>query len=122
METLNKNQHTSTEVIDQVTSAQLDEIITAGNHIIIDVRSAAGIASQGSIPTAVNIPLDDLKEQLDHRLGNPDSLLNSERPFLFCCTGGVMSYMAAIHARKSGIRKVYNLEGGHSAWKERSAS
>ncbi len=109
--------HYSKEVIEQVTAEQLDSIIAEGNFTIIDVRSPQGIESQGSIPGAINIPLEEVKSQIDNRASNPNTVLNGEGPFLFSCTGGVMSYMAAIHAQENGIPNVYNLEGGHSGWK-----
>lgn len=117
MKTEKSKIHSSKEVIKQITANELDTIIVEGNHTIIDVRPPQGIESQGAIPTAVNIPLDDVKNQIDNRSNDPDSILNGEGPFLFCCTGGVMSYMAAIHAQESGMKEIYNLEGGHSAWK-----
>ena len=118
MKTEKSKIHSSKEVIKQVTANELDAIIVAGSHTIIDVRPPQGIESQGAIPTAVNIPLDDVKSQIDNRSNNADSILNGDGPFLFCCTGGVMSYMAAIHAQESGMKEVYNLEGGHSTWKK----
>ncbi|MEJ2003477.1 MAG: rhodanese-like domain-containing protein [Cyclobacteriaceae bacterium] len=115
METKSRS-NTSKEVIEQVNPADLEKIIAAGKTVIIDVRTAKGIESQGSIPGAINIPLEELKVQIDNRSKNPKSILNGSGPFLFCCTGGVMSYMAAIHAQENGIENVLNLEGGHNAW------
>ncbi|MFT0714078.1 rhodanese-like domain-containing protein [Flagellimonas lutimaris] len=109
--------HFSKEVIEQIKVDKLDGILDEDNFTIIDVRSPQGIESQGNIPGAINIPLEEVKTQIDNRSENPASILNSGGPFLFCCTGGVMSYMAAIHAQENGIPNVYNLEGGHSAWK-----
>ena len=57
-----------------------------------------------------------MKREIEERHTNPNCLFNNDGPFLFCCTGGVMSYMAAIHAQEHGVKGVYNLEGGHSAW------
>ncbi|TRZ41603.1 rhodanese-like domain-containing protein [Robertkochia solimangrovi] len=121
METQRSNVHFSKELITQVTADELDGIIASEAYTIIDVRSASGIASQGNIPTAVNVPLEELKRKIDERSENPDSFLNSTGPFLFCCTGGVISYMAAIHAQESGMQQVFNLEGGHAAWKKLKA-
>lgn len=104
--------------IPQVKAAQLDEIISDSNFKIIDVRDVKGIDTQGSIPGAINIPLDMVKEEIDKRNENPNSVFNHNGPILFCCTGGVMSYMGAITAWENGIKNVYNLEGGHSGWKK----
>lgn len=105
---------TSQEIIEQITVDKLDSIINESNFKIIDVRSPKGIETQGNIPTAINIPLDEIDNALENK--EYSSIFNSNDPILFCCTGGVMSYMAAIKAQKKGIQQVFNLEGGHSAW------
>ena len=104
--------------ITQITADQLDDIIIEKRFKVIDVRTPDGIHQQGGIPGAINIPLEEVKIELDHKNSIPESVFNKEGPFLFCCTGGVMSYIAALHAQQNGVSKVYNLEGGHSAWKK----
>ncbi len=106
----------SKAIIPQVPVNRLDTIISENNHTIIDVRDPKSIEKQGSIPGAINIPFDTVERAIDSKHGDYNSIFNSEGPFLFCCTGGVMSYMAAIKAQERGVRNVYNLEGGHSAW------
>ena len=103
--------------IEQITVDKLDSIINEGQFKIIDVRNAKGIETQGSIPNAINIPFEDIDQAIDCNHKDYNSIFNSEDQFLFCCTGGVMSYMAALKAQEKGIKQVYNLEGGHSAWK-----
>ena len=107
---------TSREIIEQINAEELTAIIESGSFDIIDVRGPKGIESQGAIPGAINIPSDQMDNALDreHKQFNP--IFESDGPFLFCCTGGVMSYAAAIKAQEKGIKNVYNLEGGHSAW------
>lgn len=103
-------------VIPQLSSDKLDGIICDSKYKIIDVRDAKGIEKQGGIPGAVNIPLDLVVEEIAKRNYNPNSVFNHDGAFLFCCTGGVMSYMGAIRAKENGIENVFNLEGGHSGW------
>ena len=122
MEGLESEVHVSREVIKQVSPDQLDNIIFKGDFTIIDVRSLEGIENQGRIPGASVIPLEELKKQIDERGAASESLLNGKGPFLFCCTGGVMSYMAAIYAQEHGLQGVHNLEGGHAAWKKWKAT
>ncbi|MFI0429988.1 rhodanese-like domain-containing protein [Mariniflexile sp. HMF6888] len=102
------------EVIEQITVDCLDAIISENSYTIIDVRNPKGIEDQGSIPGAINIPFDTI----DKHYESYNTIFNNEGPFLFCCTGGVMSYMAALKAQEKGIKNVFNLEGGHSAWKK----
>ena len=118
METQNLKLNKSTEIIDQISVDKLEEIINNHEFTIIDVRGPKGIKNQGAIPGAINVPFDDVEMELDSRNSNPNSVFNREGSFLFCCTGGVMSYVAAIKAKENGIKNVFNLEGGHSAWKK----
>lgn len=114
---MNEHKHNSTEiVIEQISADQLDRIIDNDLYILIDVRDPESIATQGNIPGAINIPFDILEGAIDQSHQNFNFAFNGEGPFLFCCTGGVMSYMAAIKAQNIGIRNVCNLEGGHAAW------
>lgn len=108
--------------VEQITADRLDTIISENTYTIIDVRGEKGIATQGSIPRAIHIPLDAMDKSIDrnHEAYNP--IFNDQGPFLFCCTGGVMSYMAAIKAKEKGINNVYNLAGGHSAWLKHKAA
>ncbi len=103
-------------MIPQITADKLDDIILNSKFKIIDVRDPMGIEKQGSIPGAINIPLDLVEEEIGKRHENSDSIFNHDGSFLFCCTGGVMSYMGAIRAHEHGIKNVFNLEGGHSGW------
>lgn len=100
------------EIIEQITVDGLDTIIAENSYTIIDVRNSKGIETQGSIPGAINIPFDSIDKSIEEN----NDIFNCDGPFLFCCTGGVMSYMAAIKAQEKGVKNVCNLEGGHSAW------
>ncbi len=103
-------------IIPQLTVDKLDSIISDRSFQIIDVRDAKGIKTQGRIPGAINIPLEQVEAEIVQRHQNPDSIFNRDVSYLFCCTGGVMSYMGAICAVKHGLENVFNLEGGHAGW------
>ena len=111
-----KKQTTAKNLIEQITVDQLDDIFTNKKFTLIDVRSPEAIISQGSLPGAYNLPFDLVDEKTKNWKDDLNSIFHSEKPLLFCCTGGVMSYAAAIKARENGVNNVYNLEGGHSAW------
>jgi len=107
---------TSKEIIRQIPATKLDGILAANNYTIIDVRDPKGIEKQGPIPRAINVPFDTVKRAINPHHEDYNPIFKDSGPYLFCCTGGVMSYMAAIKAQESGIKNVCNLEGGHSAW------
>lgn len=106
----------TTEIIEQIPADHLNNLLAEGNITLIDVRSPNGIDSQGSFPKAVNIPFETIDIALDPSNAGCHPIFKEKGPFLFCCTGGVMSYMAALKAQENGIERVYNLEGGHAAW------
>ena len=106
----------SHQIIEQVSTEKLDYIISKNNYTIIDVRSPMDIETQGTIPGAINIPLDNIDDAVDKNKKEYNPVFDSSGPFLFCCTGGVMSYMASIKVQEKGIKNVFNLAGGHSAW------
>jgi rhodanese-related sulfurtransferase len=112
-----QNSTTANDLIEQVTADKLDAIISQNRFNIIDVRSPKAIQNQGNIPGAINLPFETVEEGLTTLIKNGShSNFKPGNPFLFCCTGGVMSYMAAIKAQKNGLDNLYNLEGGHAAW------
>ncbi|TNJ45275.1 hypothetical protein KFZ70_06830 [Tamlana fucoidanivorans] len=110
------NVKTFNEAIPQVSAKDLDAIIAEGRFNIIDVRNAKGIDTQGGIPGAINIPFETIENVINKEHQDYNPLFENDGPFLFCCTGGVMSYMAALKAQEKGVNNVHNLEGGHAAW------
>lgn len=110
------NIRVSKEVIDQIDASQLNGIISKGNYSLIDVREPKDINARGEIPGAVNIPYESIEHAMDKDSLDYNAVFDNNGPFLFCCTGGVMSYLAAMKAKESGLKQVYNLEGGHAAW------
>ena len=74
--------------------------------IIIDVRSKGEFLS-GHIESAVNIPLDQLRNQLH-------TLTDKTRPIITCCASGMRSASAKSILRAAGYEKVYNGGGWYS--------
>lgn len=103
-------------LISQVTADKLDNIIEGKLFNIIDVRDQVAIEDQGDIPGSINIPFKIIETSMDPEHEDYHAVFEENRPILFCCTGGVMSYMAALKAEKQGIQDLHNLEGGHAAW------
>ncbi|MBA8817603.1 NADPH-dependent 2,4-dienoyl-CoA reductase/sulfur reductase-like enzyme/rhodanese-related sulfurtransferase [Microbacterium halimionae] len=77
----------------------------ADGATLIDVRSAAEFAA-GSIPGALNIPVDELRERLDEL---PDG------PVVVHCQVGQRGHTAARILTQHGIDAV-NLDGGFRTW------
>jgi len=67
--------------------------------LVIDVRSEAEFDG-GHAPGSVNIPLDQLQENI--------SRLNKNKPIITCCASGVRSATARRILLNSGFAEVYN--------------
>ena len=91
----------------EVTARKLDEMLRAGEALVIDVREADEFAA-GHIPGALNIPLSTFQ---------PSQLpLESGKTLILNCLGGKRSAMAL---DKCGIAQAAvdtHLAGGFGAW------
>jgi rhodanese-related sulfurtransferase len=83
---------------------EVDELRAAGAQFI-DVRTAAEFR-EGSLPGAVNIPVDQLREHLSEVVG--------DNVIVFCQTG-LRAHTAALLLVERGAR-VRNLDGGYQTW------
>ena len=74
-------------------------------YTIIDVRSASDFA-KSHIPTAVNIPLAELRSKIDW-------LKKSDKPLVTHCNKGTTGNAAQNVLLNSGFSEVYNISGGY---------
>lgn len=76
---------------------------------LLDVRTKEEFEG-GSIPGAVNIPLDSLREELGQ--------LRKDQPVYLFCQIGLRGYLASRILMQSGFGHVENLSGGYRLWNE----
>lgn len=79
---------------------------------LIDVRTADE-AALGSIPGAVNIPLDDIRGRLAD--------IPADKPVWLFCGVGLRGYLASNILKANGYKKVRNLIGGIKTYKAATA-
>ncbi len=92
-------------MVETVTSPELAAMVDVD---LVDVRDERDWLA-GHVPGSRNIPLETLR-------ADPDAYLAKDRPVAFICQRGVRSLTAAKLAERLGYAKVYNLDGGTSAW------
>jgi len=87
---------------------ELNEQIKENNKIqIIDVRKSEEFA-KGHIPNAVNIPLNELKNNIDKVDRNKQVIVN--------CAAGYRGSIAASILKNEGFIEVSNIIGGFGSW------
>ncbi len=94
------------EPFERIDVARARELVVAGADLV-DVREPNEYAA-GHIPKARLVPLSKF-------LARPREHVATE-PVVFVCQVGVRSALACEMAAAIGLRRVYNLEGGTSAW------
>lgn len=84
------------------------EIATLGKDtLLVDVRTADEY-SLGTLPGAINIPVDALRSRLEE--------LPKERPIVVSCAVGLRGYLAYRILVQNGYTDVRNLSGGYKTW------
>ena len=83
-----------------------DVIRAKGQQVLLDVRTP-GEVQAGTIPDAVNIPVDDLREGLER--------LDRDKEYLVFCQVGLRGYLACRILTQHGF-KARNLSGGFKTY------
>lgn len=76
------------------------------SQVVVDVRSPSEVA-QGSIPGAINIPIDDLRDHI--------SALSKDKEYLLFCQVGLRGYLGCRLLQQKGFR-CRNLSGGYQTY------
>ena len=90
----------------QISAAEVASRVESGECLLVDVRTPHEFAA-GSIESAINIPLDELRE----RLGE----LPRDRRLVAFCKVGQRGYIATRILLQHGFNAV-NLSGGYTSW------
>ncbi len=96
-------------VVKTVQWNEIDQYVEQGYHIV-DVRTAFEFA-QGSIPSALNIPVDEIRERISEIPG---------KKVILTCQVGQRGHTATMYLKSLGYDAV-NLDGGYLLWKSSPA-
>lgn len=90
---------------------QVTQLINNEKAVTLDVRETKEF-TEGKLPGALHIPLSQLKG----RVGELDKF--KDRPIIAYCARGQKSRSAGAILGRAGFTKLFNLAGGHKAWKD----
>jgi rhodanese-related sulfurtransferase len=103
-------EHGYAEPFQRIQPEEARELIESGQVTVIDVREPGEYAG-GHIPNAQLVPLAKI-------LSAPAANVTTDN-VVFVCEVGQRSAVAAEIAASLGKERLYNLEGGTSAWRQR---
>ena len=89
---------------DVVSPDDLEDLVGQG-WLLVDVRTEKEHA-EGAIPASINLPLDQLRDQLD---------LLGQGPVVVYCEAGQRGHTATALLQEMGVR-TRNLDGGYRTW------
>jgi len=78
------------------------------NYLLIDSRTVKEF-ERGTIPGAVNYPLDQLREHVNF-------IKSQDQKVIVFCQKGLRGYLAELILRNNGITNVLNVAGGFKIW------
>ena len=93
----------------------------SGEGLIVDIRDIRELWREGRIPGAFHAPRGMLEFWIDPESPYHKEVFAEDKAFIFTCAGGLRSVFATHVAQTMGLRPVYNLIGGFTAWKKAEA-
>jgi len=96
---------------EQISVEELEAIFIqnkTSEYLLIDSRTAAEY-EKGTIPGAVNYPLDSLRQHVDFIKGQG-------KPVIIFCQKGLRGYLAELILRHNDIKNIVNVAGGFKLW------
>ena len=104
-------------VVPRVTPAQAQELIDAGNAVVVDVRDAAEVEQSGKVAGAVHIPRGMVEFRADPESPYYEQSLAKDKAVILYCAGGGRAALSGQALKEMGYTEVYNL-GGFKDWAE----
>ena len=86
--------------------------------VILDVRDIGEIERDGRILGSFHAPRGMLEFWADPESPYHKPIFAEDKTFVVHCAGGARSLLAADTLQRMGLKPVFNLEGGLTAWRE----
>jgi rhodanese-related sulfurtransferase len=104
-------------VVPKITPAQAEEMIAAGNTLVVDVRDAPEVEKSGKVAGAVHVSRGLLEFRADPELPSHDENFTKDKTVILYCGSGGRAALAGKMLKDLGYERVYNL-GAFKDWAE----
>ena len=104
-------------VVPRISPAQAQDMIAAGQAVVIDVRDAPEVEKSGKVAGAMHVSRGMLEYRADPDSPYHDKALHRDRPVILYCASGGRSALSGKTLKDLGYTQVYNL-GAFKDWVE----
>ena len=104
-------------VVPRISPAQAQDMIAAGQAVVIDVRDAPEVEKSGKVAGAMHVSRGMLEFRADPDSPYHDKALHRDRPVILYCASGGRSALSGKTLKDLGYAEVYNL-GAFKDWVE----
>ena len=104
--------------IENLTPAQVQQEVAAGNATLIDIRDGEELKQNGKIAGSVHASRGMLEFYADPTLPYHKQEFKKDKRIILHCASGGRSALAASTLREMGYENVAHMDGGMKAWKE----
>jgi rhodanese-related sulfurtransferase len=104
-------------VVPRISPAQAQDMIAAGQAVVIDVRDAPEVEKSGKVAGAMHVSRGMLEFRADPDSPYHDKALHRDRPVILYCASGGRSALSGKTLKDLGYTQVYNL-GAFKDWVE----
>ena len=108
----------------EIASISVDDaqaMLGSDDVLFLDVRDLHELHRGGTIPGAVHVSRGSLEFAIDPNSRAYNQKIRPELEVIVFCASGMRSLLSAQTMREMGFPKVKNLDGGFTAWRNRSA-
>lgn len=101
--------------VPRIEPAKAQEMMKAGNVVVVDVRDAAEIQQTGKVKGAIHVSRGMLEFRADPESPYHHEALQKDKTIILYCASGGRSALSGKTLQDLGYRSVYNL-GGFKDW------
>ncbi len=104
--------------IENLDTDAVESEIATGDVVLVDIRDAHELDTEGRIPGSIHIPRGMLEFRADPSTPYHQEPLDPSRRVILHCASGGRSALAAATLKEMGYERVAHLDGGFNAWKD----
>ncbi|MBX2966731.1 MAG: rhodanese-like domain-containing protein [Cyclobacteriaceae bacterium] len=104
--------------IENLTPQQVQDELTSGNVVLIDVRESEELKQGGHIEGSVHAPRGMIEFYADPEMPYYKPEFDKSKRIILFCNSGNRSALAVATLKEMGFSNVAHLDGGLKAWKE----